>query len=266
LDEFTELINALKELGLTEYEAKIYITLTRLNSGNVSEITRESDVPRPKIYETLNELEKKDLVEVQYGKPRRYRPTPPEVAVDKLAQKYHNARDLAVMGLKNLEKIETERPEEIIWTLRGGEQIINRMQTMLSRANSEVIMGFPVTDIPSFTEPISTLCSKRIRIRLTFRTEDLPQLTALPLDPYLQIRLITLSRPDDKDSLPFTHPDRHIIPHGSRIVVIDESEILFTFLGVHESEMGIWAKSPGLVYIFRFFFERFWNLATPLES
>ncbi|MFX1520166.1 MAG: hypothetical protein ACFFCD_09635 [Promethearchaeota archaeon] len=60
----------------------------------------------------------------------------------------------------------------------------------------------------------------------------------------------------------FTRPDRHIIPYGSRIVVIDENEILFTFSGVQEHEIGIWAKNPGLVGIFRFFFEQFWNIAT----
>ena len=169
--------------------------------------------------------------------------------------------------MKTLEKIETGRPEEIIWTLRGGEQIINRIQAMLSRAKSEIIMCIPaVTDLSLFVATISALCSRRIRVRLTFRTEDIPYLTSLPPDPYLQIRLITPSRPNDKDSLPFTHPDRHIIPHGSRIVVIDESEILFTFTGVQDREMGIWAKSHGLVSIFKFFYEQFWTFAAPLEE
>ena len=265
LDELGELTNALKDLGLTEYEAKVYITLVRLNSGNASEIAHESDVPRPKIYETLSELEKKDLVEIQYGKPRYYRPTPPEVAIGKLAQRYHDATDLAIKELKNLKKIEIGRPEEIIWTLRGGEQIINRIQSMLPRAKSEIIMGIPLEDLSLFVEQISDMCSKGIRIRLTFGKDDLPRLTTLPLDPNLEVGIIPITLPNE-NALPFTHPDRHIIPPGSRIVVIDENEILFTFAGVQESEMGIWAKSPGLVFIFKFFYEQFWKLATPLEE
>lgn len=265
MDEFAELTNALKDLGLTEYEAKIYITLIRLSSGNVSEIARESDVPRPKIYETLNELEKKDLVEIQYGKPKRYRPTLPEVAIEKLAQKYREAKNKAIKGLKTLEKIETGRPEEIIWTLRGGEQIINRIQAMLSKAKSEIIMGIPIEDLPLFIDHISDLCSQGIRIRLTFGKDDLPRLTSLPLDPNLEVGIIPITLPDE-NALPFTHPGRHIIPPGSRIVVIDENEILFTFPSVQESEFGIWAKSPGLVSIFKFFYEQFWNFAIPLEE
>jgi DNA-binding MarR family transcriptional regulator len=261
LDELVELTNALKDLGLTEYEAKVYITLVRLNSGNVSEIAHESDVPRPKIYETLSELEKKDLVEIQFGKPRRYRPTTPEVAIEKLAQKYHDATELAIKNLKNLKKIEIGRPEEVIWTLRGGEQIINRIQSMLPRANSEIIMGIPIEDLSLFVEQISDLCSQGIRIRLTFGKDDLPRLTMLPIDPNLEVGIVPIILPNE-NALPFTHPGRHIIPPGSRIVVIDENEILFTFAGVQESEIGIWAKSPGLVFIFKFFYEQFWKLAT----
>ena len=265
MEEIVELTNALKDLGLTEYESKIYITLVRLRTGDVSEIARESDVPRPKIYETLSELEKKDLVEIQYGKPTRYRPTLPEVAIEKLAQKYLEAKNKAIKGLKTLEKIETGRPEEIIWILRGGEQIINRIHAMLSRAKSEIIMGIPIEDLPLFTESISTLSSKGIRIRLTFGKDDLTRLSSLPLDPNLNIGIIPLTLPDE-NALPFTHPGRHIIPQGSRIVVIDESEILFTFPSVQKSEFGIWAKSSGLVVIFKFFYEQFWTFATPLEE
>ena len=265
MDELVELTNALKDLGLTEYEAKVYITLVRLNSGNASEIAHESDVPRPKIYETLSELEKKDLVEIQYGKPRRYRPTTPEVAIEKLAQRYHDATDLAIKELKNLKKIETSRPEEIIWTLRGGEQIFNRIHAMLPSAKSEIIMGIPIEDLPLFIETILDLCSQGIRIRLTFGKDDLPRLTALPLDPNLEVGIIPITLPDE-NVLPFTHPGLHIIPPGSRIVVIDENEILFTFPSVQESEFGIWAKSPGLVFIFKFFYEQFWNFAIQLEE
>ncbi len=265
LGELVELTNALKDLGLTEYEAKVYITLVRLNSANASEIAHESDVPRPKIYETLSELEKKDLVEIQYGKPRRYRPTTPEVAIEKLAQKYREAKNEAIKGLKTLEKIEISRPEEIIWTLRGGEQIFNRIQAMLPSAKAEIIMGIPIEELPLFIETISDLCSQDIRIRLTFGKDDLPKLTTLPLDPNLEVGIIPITLPD-ANALPFTHPGRHIIPSGSRIVVIDENEILFTFPSVQESEFGIWAKSPGLVFIFKFFYEQFWNFATPLKE
>jgi hypothetical protein len=85
------------------------------------------------------------------------------------------------------------------------------------------------------------------------------------LDTNVEVGIVPTALPNE-DGLPFTHPGRHIIPPGSRIVVIDENEILFTFAGVQETEMGIWAKSPGLVFIFKFFYEQFWKLAKPLNT
>ena len=134
---------------------------------------------------------------------------------------------------------------------------------MLSRAKSEIIMGIPVEDLPLFISDLNLKSS--IRIRLTFGKDDLPRLSSLPLDPNLNIGIIPLTLPDE-NALPFTHPGRHIIPQGSCIVVIDESEILFTFPSVQKSEFGIWAKSSGLVVIFKFFYEQFWTFATPLEE
>ena len=57
-------IQELKELGLTEYEAKVYTTLVKLGKSSSAEIAKESGVSYGKIYTVLGSLERKHLAKV----------------------------------------------------------------------------------------------------------------------------------------------------------------------------------------------------------
>ncbi|MBI4394496.1 MAG: hypothetical protein HY556_11985 [Euryarchaeota archaeon] len=63
----------LRQLGLTEYQAKTYVALLSLGSATASEIAGSSAVPQPKIYGVLKELETRGLVESSLGPPASYR-------------------------------------------------------------------------------------------------------------------------------------------------------------------------------------------------
>src|SRR5207237_57431 len=58
-DEFS--VQSLMKLGLTEYEARIYVVLTKMGPRNASEISFLVKVPRPKTYGAIRGLESKRL-------------------------------------------------------------------------------------------------------------------------------------------------------------------------------------------------------------
>src|SRR5205814_8780999 len=70
-DEFS--VQSLMKLGLTEYEARIYVVLTKMGPRNASEISFLGKVPRPKTYGAIRGLESKGLLRIVPGKPKRYR-------------------------------------------------------------------------------------------------------------------------------------------------------------------------------------------------
>src|SRR6266853_3510649 len=73
---------ALKEFGLTEYEAKVYVSLVESGSQAASELSRTASIPYSMIYEILGNLERKGWVETEQGRPSKYFPKPPSTALE----------------------------------------------------------------------------------------------------------------------------------------------------------------------------------------
>lgn len=69
-------IAILKELGLTTVQAKTYIALVKTDVSAIKEIASLSKVPRTDLYRSIQELEKKGLVERILSKPIRFRAIP----------------------------------------------------------------------------------------------------------------------------------------------------------------------------------------------
>lgn len=53
-----EAVTSLEELGLTEYEARCFVALTRLSKGTAKEVSQVADVPRSRVYDTIERLER----------------------------------------------------------------------------------------------------------------------------------------------------------------------------------------------------------------
>jgi HTH-type transcriptional regulator, sugar sensing transcriptional regulator len=50
------LVSTLSDLGLTNYEAKVYLALTRRGSSTAAETARVAGIPRQRIYDVLSSL------------------------------------------------------------------------------------------------------------------------------------------------------------------------------------------------------------------
>jgi len=70
-------VAALRRLGLTEYEARIYLALIRMGPKKASEVSYFGQVPRTKTYGSIRELERKGLLRIIPGKPELYAATSP---------------------------------------------------------------------------------------------------------------------------------------------------------------------------------------------
>ena len=81
-------IETLREIGLTEGETKVYLTLTKLGQTKTGVLAKESNVSSSKVYKILDRLEKKGLVgHVIIGKIKHFNATEPKRILDYIGDK-----------------------------------------------------------------------------------------------------------------------------------------------------------------------------------
>ncbi|MCQ8903124.1 MAG: hypothetical protein NQU42_03375 [Methanothrix sp.] len=138
-------IKALRDLGLTEYEARVYTALTRLKAGIASEIHQISGIPRPAVYGALKRLVMRGIVEVQPSKPMRYRVTDPAAALERLKSSFMTDAETALRALEEVYSAEgTEREAEMgIWVHQGAGRVYEKVMEMLSRAERDILIINP---------------------------------------------------------------------------------------------------------------------------
>src|SRR5436309_8521752 len=99
-DEFS--VQSLMKLGLTEYEARIYVVLVKMGPRNASEISFFGKVPRPKTYGAIRGLESKGLLRIVTGKPERYMTVTPIDVLVTAVEKLNNETNECIKGVENL--------------------------------------------------------------------------------------------------------------------------------------------------------------------
>jgi sugar-specific transcriptional regulator TrmB len=78
------LVRTLSDLGLTNYEAKVYLALTRRGSSTAAETARVAGIPRQRIYDVLSSLVDRGLASTRPGQVTKYVATAPEEAIESL--------------------------------------------------------------------------------------------------------------------------------------------------------------------------------------
>ena len=78
---------SLRDLGLSEYEARAYRALLNAGPTTAKELSRASDVPMGRIYDVLNSIETYNLARSQTAsRPKKYVAVEPQSALDRLLE------------------------------------------------------------------------------------------------------------------------------------------------------------------------------------
>ncbi|MGH1363225.1 MAG: TrmB family transcriptional regulator [Calditrichia bacterium] len=100
-----EHIDAFKDAGLTEREAKVYMTLLTKSVFTASELQETVDIPRTKIYEVLQKMVQRGIcIESRVGVKKVYQAVEPELAFGRMRKQYELE---ALRKTEVLEKLST---------------------------------------------------------------------------------------------------------------------------------------------------------------
>ncbi len=170
---------ALKEFGLTEYEAKVYISLVESGTQAASELSRTASIPYSKIYEILGNLERKGWVETEQGRPSKYYPKAPSTALEssrsRLETTLNSSQSDAMEELQPLYEKKGVREKPDIWIVRGQNNILDKIRETLGRTRRELFVAMPVVPDPIISMALPVLASGGVA-----SLDDLKRLAAVP--------------------------------------------------------------------------------------
>ncbi|SDK37128.1 TrmB family transcriptional regulator [Natronorubrum texcoconense] len=168
-----EAVKTLTELGLTQYEARCFVALTRLSTGTAKEISQVADVPRSRVYDTIERLEKKGLVDVQQTEPREYKAVSVETACRRIREDYDSRINAAENALGQLEEPES-RDDEGMWAISQKEHVSERVVTFLEDAEESVHYLLPATEVAdqSILDSLQAAADRGVSVYVEVPTED----------------------------------------------------------------------------------------------
>lgn len=139
-----EVIDSLETLGLSNYEAQVFLALQRLGTGTAEDVSEVSAVPRSQVYGAADDLAERGLLEVLETSPKAYRPVALSSARELLTERLE--RETA-RAFDRLEALRETAPEHVagegVSTLRGRQPIDDRIAALLAAATDTVVLVAP---------------------------------------------------------------------------------------------------------------------------
>ncbi|MCU4718949.1 TrmB family transcriptional regulator [Halapricum hydrolyticum] len=149
-----EAAEALETLGLSNYEAQVFVTLQRLGGGTAQGVSRHSEVPRSQVYGAADDLAERGLLEVIESSPKTYRPVELSTARQLLTERLERETTRAFDTLEELRASDRSPTGGDVATLRGRRPIDDRIATLVADADSTVVFVSPTAE--SLAETIAT--------------------------------------------------------------------------------------------------------------
>jgi len=129
-------VELLREIGLTEYEAKVYLSLVILGEATAYELSEFSGVPSSKIYNVLSMLEEKGLIVSFRGRPTKFLSRDPSETLNTMKLRYDAIFDELIRGISSLWRGRDElRRINLVKDLRN---VVRCIKSILNDVNSFV--------------------------------------------------------------------------------------------------------------------------------
>jgi sugar-specific transcriptional regulator TrmB len=256
-DENTDLLIG---LGLTLNQAKVYLTILKLEKATVAELSKFSKVRREDVYRILPSLEKMGLVERLLGAPTNIRATPISDALSFLVAEEKNKFDDRLKGMRNkvqkLSNKDWKQPlsgEESIYILIAEKKAILAKTSGLIRSSRKELTLIAdkariMPTLSQFSEECRQAIKKGAQIRLIFEGDKSDSLLKEKVKKLIDGTSVHIKF----NAEPLNH-----------FIMSDDKEALIT--ASKESGLGespsLWTNNGNLMGLIRTAFESDWQKA-----
>lgn len=220
------MIPSLRELGFTDYEARVYAALAQNSPISAYEAAKEAGVPTSKVYEVLARLEERGVVmEAREGDKKLYVPLEPTDLAQRERSKMGRVLDTLVQEWKA-----HRRPASLswLWNLRSLEELQMRARQLIEGAKRTLLISVWDEELEWVNELLAGLANRGIQTATVVFGEG----NGVGLGQV------------------YRHPIRDTLyqERGGRglVLVADGGEVLWATFGSDAVE-GVWSRSAGFV-------------------
>jgi DNA-binding MarR family transcriptional regulator len=256
----------LTDLGLTGYEARVYLTLLNRSRYTAAQLARESGVPRQRIYDVLSGLIERGIVRALPGQVTRYTAVDPASAIERLmaAHRAEFSR-LEQTTVRLVEALvpawsqgrdETD-PLDYVEVLRDREMLSERISDIRAEAKQEILamakLPYLTSDDSSGIATVRRLTQAGGRVRCLYEREALS-------DPGMLADIRRYAAAGEDARVAASVPMRMWIVDGSRVVMSLRDPVADS-----TSTTDILIEHPALAQCLTYAFEAIWAGAEPVR-
>jgi sugar-specific transcriptional regulator TrmB len=253
----------LTSLGLTQYQARVFLTLDQLGITNANALSRISKVPREKVYGILNSLMEMSLVNKMITSPATYKALRlDEAVVILLEQKHENLEKLRVEIDKlvrdyKLNRVETPLTQELptFEHILGKEGVLHYMKETIGKTENSidaVVTWNNLLYTPQFVDSLKKAKQRGVRIRVVLPTPinfDLLKDFLRTTDAYFcDYRLISSAPP----TVLQIYDDKVVMLHTQTEFSLNESSTIVT-------------NNSNFLVLANTYFEKLWRDSQPYK-
>lgn len=140
MDEKVSVIQDMKKLGFSEYECKAYLSLLEEYPLNGYALSKASGIPRSRIYEVLQSLKDKNLVQEQIQEKNKiYFPIDPEIFIKHSKQTLEESISKVGKFADRLYK-KKNRDNRLV-VIKGRKNIVDFLKQLIENADTRIAIS-----------------------------------------------------------------------------------------------------------------------------
>ncbi len=266
--------NALRNFGVTEKEAEVYIFLAKRGAQKTGHIAKQLRKNKGLTYRILKSLQKKGLIEATLEYPTRFTAVPFEKVIDSFIKSKQEEVALIEEKKKDLlsdwnkiSQSELDLSLEKFAVIEENKKIFQKISQMIKETKSQFSMALTVSDLFKaerfgafefvYDHPMKSNIHFRVLTQLSKQNLKAAKILKPKLKPILVFRGI--------------NPDVGLPPF-SRMVIRDGEEIIL-FISDEVNEYSKWEKEvclctncKSIIQAFSSVFKGLWQNSTDIES
>lgn len=130
-----EILSGLRQLGFTDYEARIYVQLLKASPATAYEVAKAASVPRANTYAALEALAQRGAVLPVNEEPLRYIAAPPKTLFEGISRQ---TRTLCSDLSDRLSTVAPEASDNHVWTVLGDAAVQDRIELMIAESHHSI--------------------------------------------------------------------------------------------------------------------------------